>query len=288
MLTCYCKKCNRDVPVGDRCPQCGAKLSPAQAHAAWAVDHTPVRDWLCWNGAMRFILPIGGLALAVSVALEAVMGGAAGVEELLRHGLVGTVLTLVLLVSAVLFLILLAQGEDIMDCVVDSRGVHVSVFLPGPTPLKLLARFRSPALMKTLSADDPAPELLISEQHLSWQEVSRVQFWPEKRLMLFYAPRHWLRLSLPCTPNGWEDACGFLLSRLGKRKDVILPPVLRPEAEAKGSGKATGKKAAGKRRKPGSGGRKPVPGSGVSADLLTDIRAMNAELEKQDRQEAAG
>ena len=75
-MTCYCKKCGRDVPVGDTCAHCGAKLARSSARVAWCVEHAPVRDWMCWNAVMRILLPVAAMALLLTLLLEGLIGGA--------------------------------------------------------------------------------------------------------------------------------------------------------------------------------------------------------------------
>ena len=223
-LTSYCKKCARDVPMGDRCPHCGSKLAANTVRLAWCVDHAPVRDWMSWNAVMRIAIPALAMVLLIVVALEGLTGGAAGVEALFREGLVLSVLGVAGFGAAVLLLLFILQGDDILDCVVDSKGFHVQQYLAEPTPLKLLARLRSPALMKQVTAENPM--LLLSQKEIAWKDVARVQLWPEKTLLLLYAPRWWLRLAVPCTPFTWTDALGMVTDKLGRKKAVDLPKQL--------------------------------------------------------------
>lgn len=225
-ITSYCKKCGQDVPVGDICENCGAKLPKSAVRTAWCVEHIPVRDWMCWNAAMRILLPVTAVVLALILLLEGMAGGAQGVESLLRGGLVVSLLGLLAMVSAVLLLIFILQGDDWLDCVVDSRGVHVSCYLPNPTPLRLMLRLRSPALMREVDPDDQIPTVLLYQQELAWKDIARVQLWPEKTLILFYAPTWWMRLSLPCTPFTYEDSLEFIRDKLGRKKTVALPAEL--------------------------------------------------------------
>lgn len=53
-------------------------------------------------------------------------------------------------------------------------------------------------------------------------------------MILFYAPKWWMRLALPCTPFTWEDALDFIREKIGKKKAVTLPEVCRQTASAKG------------------------------------------------------
>lgn len=222
-ITSYCKKCGRDVPVAERCPHCGGKLPKSTQRVAWCVEHTPVCDWMCWNAAMRIILPLSAVLLILILLLEGLAGGASAVETLLRRGLLLSLLGLLCLVSALLLLALMLQGDDLLDCAVDGRGVHVTQYLPNPTPLKLLLRLKSPTLMAQLDPDDPAPMVCVRQQELAWKDVARVQLWPDKTLILLYAPTWWMRLALPCTPFTYEDSLSFMRDKLGRKKTVLLP-----------------------------------------------------------------
>ncbi len=222
-ITAYCKKCARDVPPGETCPRCGGKLPKSSLRVAWCVDHAPVRDWMSWNAAMRLLLPLTGVILLIVLLLEALAGGAAAVEALLRGGLVFTLLMLLTVIALCLLLVFILQGEDVQDCAVDGAGVHIQTYLQNPTPMKLLLRLRSPSLMAQLDPEDPAPLLLINRQEIAWKNVARVQLWPEKRLVLLYAPAWWMRVAVPCTALTWEDALSFITEKLGRKKNVVLP-----------------------------------------------------------------
>ena len=230
-LTAYCKKCNREVQPGEICPRCGTKLAKNAVHAAWVVERRPVADWMCWNAVMRWLLPAGMAVLLLVLALEALSGGTEAVERLFRGSFP---LTLGLLLAFLLLLVLLAlvlQGPELMDYVVDSRGIHVTRYLPEPTPLKLLVRLKSPAL--TAGLDPENPVLQLESRDLAWKDVARVQLWPEKCYILFYAPAWWLRIPVRCTPFSWEDALVFVREKLGKKKAVEMPEHLRVQAGKK-------------------------------------------------------
>lgn len=232
-ITAYCKKCARDVAPGDRCPECGSKLAKSAIRVAWCAEHYPVRDWISWNSAMRILLPLAGMVLLLVLVLEALAGGLAGIETLLRGGLLFALLGLLIIVAAVLLLAFILQGEDLQDCVVDGRGVHIQQYLPQPTPLKLMLRLKPASLMEQYDPEEGI--LLISQKEILWKDIARVQLWPEKTMILFYAPAWWMRLALPCTPYTYEDSLTFIQEKLGKKKDVKLPGELllpvQPKAE---------------------------------------------------------
>ena len=235
-LTATCKKCGREVAPGDLCPLCGTKLGKNAAHAAWVTERRPVSDWMCWNAVMRWLLPAGLFILLLVLGLEALSGGTAAVERLFRGGFPLTLLILLGVLTAAVLLALALQGKELMDYVVDSRGVHATRYLPEPTALKLLLRLKSPALLKNADREAETPVLRLDEQDLAWRNVARVQVWTEKCYILFYAPSWWLRIPVRCTPFSWEDALSFVREKLGKKKAVRLPDHLRVSAAAGKSG----------------------------------------------------
>ena len=223
-ITAYCKKCARDVPPGDLCPHCGGKLAKSALRVAWCADHTPVRDWMSWNAVMRLVLPVLLAVLALILLLEGLAGGLEGIAALLRGGLLFSLLGLLALTAAGLLLAFILQGDDLQDCVVDGRGVHIQQYLPEPTALKLMLRLKSPRLLERY--DPTEGILLIGQKELLWKDIARVQLWPEKTLILLYAPAWWMRLALPCTPFTYEDCLTFIQDRLGRKKGVTLPAEL--------------------------------------------------------------
>lgn len=233
-LTSYCKKCGQDVPVSDFCPNCRSKLAASTVRLAWCVEHHPVRDWMCWNAVMRLLLPVLGATLALIILAEAAIGGLEGLAVMLGGGLIVTLLGILGMILAVMLLVFILQGDDLLDCVIDAQGIHVQVFLPNPTRIKLLLRGKSPSL-----ADHSGEVVLISCQEIPWKDIQRVQLWPEKNMILFYAPKWWMRVSLPCTPFTWEDAIAFIREKIGKKKAVVLPEECRQTAPAKASKKAS-------------------------------------------------
>ena len=227
-LTSYCKKCGQDVPVSDFCPHCRGKLAANTVRLAWCVEHHPVRDWMCWNAVMRLLLPVLGATLVLVILLEAIIGGLSGVAMLLGGGLLVSLTGIMGMILAVMLLVFILQGEDLLDCVVDSRGIHVQTYLPQPTAVKLLLRGKSPKLME--GSEDM---VLVASREIAWKDIQRVQLWQEKTMILLYAPKWWMRVSLPCTPFTWEDALDFIRDKIGKKKAVILPEECRQSAPAK-------------------------------------------------------
>ena len=231
-LTAYCKKCKREVAAAEICPSCGSRLGKTAAHAAWCVEKTPVKDWMSWNSVMRLLVPAGLVILAVVLTAEGLSDGTAAVEQLIRNEFLTILGVLLGAVLAAVTLLLALQGKELADYVIDNRGIHEVRYLPNPTPLKLLARLKSPALMKNADPEAPVPVLKIGETDLAWKDVARVQVWPEKCMILFYAPGWWLRIPAACTPFVWQDAMDFIRNKIGKKKAIRLPASLVVSAPA--------------------------------------------------------
>ena len=156
------------------------------------------------------------------------MGGLDGVAMLLGGALLVSLTGMMGMLLAVMLLVFILQGDDLLDCIIDSRGIHVQQYLPNPTAMKLLLRGKSPRLMA-----GSEEVLLLSSREIAWKDIQRVQLWPEKIMILLYAPRWWMRVSLPCTPFTWEDALDFISDKIGKKKAVILPEECRQSAPSK-------------------------------------------------------
>ena len=232
-LTAYCKKCAREVEPGETCLYCGSRLGKTSAHAAWCIERVPVKDWMCWNAVMRLLLPLGLVILLLVVLLEAISGGAAAVEALLASSFPAVLLILLGTVLALVFLALLLQGRELADFVVDNRGIHEKRYLTNPTPLRLLVRLKPPALAKQAEPNGSVRVLKLGEKDLPWKNVSRVQLWPEKCMILYYAPAWWLRSAVVCTPFTWDDVMGLTREKIGKKRSVKLPPALVVHTEPK-------------------------------------------------------
>lgn len=225
-LTCYCKKCNRDVPASDTCECCGGKLARSQARCAWCIDRKPVCDWISWNEIMRLYVPVLALAVALALLLELLLGGVDGLVSMLRGGFLSSLLALCAVAGIIIAAVLWLQDDEVLDCVIDAKGVHVQYYLPEPAPLKLLLRLKPLRLMRRTDAKRRRP-VLFRQQEILWKDVARVQLWPEKNMVLLYAPALWLRVAVPCTPFVWTDTLDMIRDRLGKKKQVLLPAELR-------------------------------------------------------------
>ena len=232
-----CKKCGTETSSGALCPRCGGKLGPWRC--LWRTQRIPVLSWSCWNASMRIMLPALAVMALAAMGVELTLGGWPALERLMAGSF--PLLMLSLVGAAVLL-----------------TGL---VLLPKPGAVSLLARLHSPA-----EAADPALQrtygLFLEEKTIPWKSIRRVGLWPEKQLVLFYAPAHWLRAAVPCDRASWPEMRQTITDKLGKQKHTRLPDVFRP---AEGAPK--------KQRY-----RQTEMQDTVS---LSEIEAMNAEAESQ-------
>ena len=191
--TLYCKKCNMDVPEGEACPVCGKTPPASSMRVAWMYARQRALDWMSWNAVMRIAVPVLAAATALGLVLELLLGGGAGVRQLLNSGFLWVMGMLLLFVAAVTLLVFALGGTDELYCVVDIRGFHVRTALPGANRVKLWMHGKSAALMDTA---DTNGRVIISEKGLAWKDIARVQLWTDKRLMLLYSPRWLMKLSV--------------------------------------------------------------------------------------------
>lgn len=227
--TAYCKRCGKEVEAGEMCPFCGTRLGKNAVHAAWCVERIPVKDWMYWNSVMRLLLPGALVILILVFLLELLFGGTGAVEKMISSAFLPVLGVLLSAVLTVTLLVLLLRGKELSDFVVDSRGIHETRYLPDPTPLKLMLRMKSPEMP---GEDGDARVIKLGERQIAWKDVSRVQLWPEKCMVLFYAPAWWLRIPVVCTPFTWEDTMDYIREKLGRKKKVRLPKSLEVPAPA--------------------------------------------------------
>ena len=230
-LTAYCKKCAREVDAGELCPYCGAKLGKNSARVVWCAERTPVKDWMCWNELMRILLPAALVILLLVLLAEGIAGGIVAVEKMLVSRFPVVLLILLGTILLLAFLALFLQGKELTDYIVDNRGIHEVHYLPDPTPIRLMARLRSPALMKNMEQGKRVAVLKLGEKDLPWKNIARVQLWPEKCMILYYAPSWWMRIAVACTPFVWDDVMAMTREKLGKKRKIKLPDSLVIPAE---------------------------------------------------------
>ena len=222
-LVNWCKKCAAEVPPGESCPYCGAKLAKTGERLSFGGERLPVRDWFSWNAALRVVVPVLGTVLLLTVVVEALTEGARGVQTVFVEGLFGVLLAAFALILLALLLLLCLQGRECVHYVLDAHGATSDVYLREPSPLRLYARMIPPQSVAAL--DDSGRHVdgltFIHGTRLLWTDVKRVRFWKEARVILLYRPRYWQVMAIACAPGEYETAEAYVRKRLARNKKVL-------------------------------------------------------------------
>ncbi len=210
--TGYCKKCGAETPVADTCAHCGAKLTKsAQRFSTYAV-RTPVKDWFCWNSALRVTLPVYALVVAVFLLLEACTHGITGIRALLAGSFPSLMLALLAGLTLLIFLALLAQGQEVVKTVLDKDGARQWCYVRRPSWLRLTARLAGKDTLAALreQADALDGYSAVRQRGLLWTDCRRVREWPEERVLLLYRPRGWTCLSVRLSADEYGEALAYM------------------------------------------------------------------------------
>lgn len=236
-LVNYCKKCKAEVPVGESCPYCGAKLTASGAQISFGVTRRVVKEWFAWNALLRIALPVWLLVMIVIVACEAAAGGAAGVTALLAQGFSETMPGLLAAVLLLILILLSLQGVENVHVVLDRQGVHVRTYVPQGQSAALYSRFASERTLQRLMEGEerpPLPDLvLVKRVTLPWEEIRRVRIWREGGAILFFRPAFWQVAAVRCSLTELEAAEAFIRKKLRRSKKTRVEPVLPEEKKKK-------------------------------------------------------
>lgn len=236
-LVNYCKKCKTEVPQGESCPYCGAKLTQTGEQLSFGAVRVPIRDWFAWNNVLRILLPVWGLVWVVAVVSELCTTGTDGVERLFSQGFFWLMLTVLAIMLGLLTVLLWLQGAEKVHYVLDKDGVHARTYLARPTPLKLYARFLSPQTIEvTQQRDDRRPLeglTLVRRVTLPWNKVRRVRLWQEGGAALFFSPSYWQALAIRCPLQEAVQVEAFARKKLKRYKKVKVLPQIQAEKKKK-------------------------------------------------------
>ena len=211
----YCKKCHVEVRRGDACPQCGARLTKAGECLTAYQPLRPVRDWFCWNRALRVTLPMLLLVFLLFVLIEAATRGEWGVRALLAGGFLEVMSGLLALALGLICFVLLLQGEEVVKTVLDKDGVRQWVYLPDSGKLRRLAHFVSAEALAALENETEAMRgyTLVQKRAVRWADIKRVGEWPEAGVLLLYRPRFWLFLPIRLSGEDYDEARAYIAKK---------------------------------------------------------------------------
>ncbi|MBQ9197054.1 MAG: hypothetical protein IJ157_07395 [Clostridia bacterium] len=173
----YCKKCKQDslTPICDHCGAQIASLNQAERYK-WRYIRTPLGDTPTLLGAgkalsltvitLLLLMFLGELIFSPDKRLALTM--------FTSSGLLPSVLIFSFLAAALICLFLGLQGREEMHFVLDARGAHVQTWIV-PSRLKCAARFIPYEVYNIAEDVEGNQRMLVSESHLLWADVCRVE-----------------------------------------------------------------------------------------------------------------
>lgn len=226
-LVNFCKKCKQEVPAGEVCLFCQGKLTKTNERITFSMLRVPAQDWFAWNQVLRVALPaLTFTALAITL-LEGYLSGGEAVQTLLLRGFFWELIGILGRMLLLMWGILLLQGKEQVQFVLDKEGVHAYTHLQRPTAWRLYARFVSQKAVEALQEHkpmEPTGGTLIRRVDIRWIDIKKVRCWTENRQLLFFNPRWWQVLVIACPPAAYEDAEAFVRKKLGKNRNAKIVP----------------------------------------------------------------
>ena len=230
-LVNYCRKCKAETPLGESCPYCGGKLAQTGEQISFGLMRRPERDWFAWNNLLRVALPVLLLVLVIVVAAEAAASGADGVIRLLKGGFLRTMLVMLGVLLAGMWLVFRLQGVESVHVVLDKQGVQVRTYVQEGNDMALYARFLSEQAIDKLAAEDERTALegltLVRRISLPWSEIRRVRIWREGSTILFFRPTFWQAAAVRVPVNELEEAEGFVRKKMKRNKKAKVQPAIK-------------------------------------------------------------
>ncbi|MBP3647894.1 MAG: hypothetical protein J6K55_15930 [Clostridia bacterium] len=236
-LVNYCRKCKAEVALGESCQYCGGKLTQTGEMISFGVVRAPVREWFAWNSLLRVALPVLALVTVMVLSAEAAAAGQAGVIALIQQGFLQTMLGVLALTLALIWLMLSLQGAENVHVVLDKQGVHIRTYLPEGNPLALAAHFAGSQTVERLAAEDERPPLeglvLVRRVTIPWTVVRRVRIWREGGAILFFRPSLWMAAAVRCPFSEMPEAEAYVRKKLKRQKKVKIIPIIKEEKSKK-------------------------------------------------------
>lgn len=230
-LVNYCRKCKAETPLGETCPYCGGKLAQTGEQISFGLLRRPERDWFAWNNLLRVALPALLLVFVIVVAAEGAAAGAQGVTALLTGGFLHTMLVMLAVLLAAIWLVFRLQGAESVHVVLDRQGVQVRAYVQQGNALSLYARFLSEQTVEKLAAEDERPALegltLVRRIVLPWNEIRRVRIWREGSAILFFRPAFWQAAAVHVPVNELEEAEAYVRKKMKRNRKAKVQPVVK-------------------------------------------------------------
>lgn len=220
MLRYWCRSCglpSRTTP----CETCGKVIQATSVSNIWESTRRAVSDGVRFFFLLKVALISVVSVFLVLLTLEFILGHSlSGVADFLtKSGTVATMFVLLVAMLAIGLLLLLLQGNETQQVLIEPKGILKRTWLYNPSRLQCWARFLSypsksggDSHAVKRSGDDVW--LLAHSEYLAFSDVSRYRLSPRQRKIKLYRPYAFLFMSLTIPGEEYDDAIAMLLSKM--------------------------------------------------------------------------
>ena len=177
MFVYYCKKCKQDS-ASTVCEHCGTPIAvnAKSGRFKWRHIRTPLGDSPTLTGALKVLVMTVVCLLLLMFLGEVIFSPdkRAAVTMFATSGILPSTMIFAFLAVCVICLVLALQGREEMHFVLDNSGAHLQTWI-APSRLKCFARFVPYETYRIAVDPEGVQRMLISETHLLWPDVCRVE-----------------------------------------------------------------------------------------------------------------
>ena len=222
MLRYWCRSCglpSRTTP----CETCNKNIPATSVSNIWESSRRAVSDGVRLTFLLRLALVSVVCVFLCLLTLEFVLGhGLSGVSDFLtKSGMVATMFVLLVAILAIGALVLVLQGSETQQVLIEPKGILKRTWLYNPTRLQCWARFlsypsKSGSDSHSVRRSGDDVWLLAHAEYLAFQDVARYRLSPRQRKIKLYRPYAFLFMALTIPNEEYDDAIAMMLGKMKK------------------------------------------------------------------------
>lgn len=216
MLIYYCAKCQKQNPRSV-CESCGKNLPGTAARYVWSDYRSPLNDLVKVGAVLRIVLIAMALMVLAMFAMELIVADAQILRFLTDSGILPAVVKLYFGFSALGLLILLLQGKESVQYVLDPKGALKRTWIT-PSRLRCWARglrYDKRAIQQNAQGE---PFLMAHEEYLVWQDAKRYSLRPRMGLIKLYRPYAFLFMAMHIPREAYDGAAQMVAAKVKTNK----------------------------------------------------------------------
>ena len=216
MLVYYCGKCRQQNP-GPQCDSCGKRLTSSAVRYIWSDYRLPITDAVRVRTVVLVMLLAVLLLTIAMTAFEFVETGTQALTFLTSSGILPTLLLVFLGGVTLGFLILLLQGRESVQYVLDPKGALKRTWIQ-PTRLACWMRFVSFDRHAIQPNADGVPFLMVHEEYLVWQDAARFVAQPRAGRIKLYRPYYFVFMTMYAAREEFDEAVDMIAAKVKPRR----------------------------------------------------------------------